>query len=235
MLASLEDPSAVADTVLIHGNYCLALNNIRDLRARFIPIRQRSPEALHYLRKRKIEPQLIYIDALKSEDDLWVAHQLFPSAILCGDDWTWRDDEGRYRMREHVERFVAEKGWEVRSQDATWVVLPSSRETVNTPPSWDAAAVQQLLQEIDLDATRLLHVVAAAARRGNDVTFDEATHEMGCAPDLILHATKHINEAPASTGRPQVLGLGGSGHNGWDSIGPRPFVIADDISALLLP
>ena len=39
----LDDPAATAQTVIEYGNYSIALNNVRDWRDRFVPIRQRSP------------------------------------------------------------------------------------------------------------------------------------------------------------------------------------------------
>ena len=235
MMNSLDDPSAIADTIQRYGNYCLALNNIRDERNRFIPVRQRSPEALHYLKRRSIQPQLIYIDALKSDEDLWVAHELFPRAILCGDDWTWRDDDGRYRMREHVQAFAAEKDFDVRAEDATWLVTPRRpvRPAPVEPRAWDADAAALLMAELDDVALELLRAVAAAERAGAELTFDAATRDLASAPDALLLATQRVNEATASTGRVQVLELGGTGGDGWDGIGHRPYVLAAGLAALV--
>ena len=49
MLDVLDDPEQTAQLIQRYGNYWVALNNIRDLRSRFIPVRQRSPEAFRYL------------------------------------------------------------------------------------------------------------------------------------------------------------------------------------------
>lgn len=225
MLADLERPTDIADIIQKYGNYVLALNNIRDIGDRFIPVRQRSPEALHYLSKRKIEPDLIYIDAFKSDEDLWVAHRLFPDALLCGDDWTWRDEDGRYRMREHVERFAAEHRYYVRDEAATWVVSTE-------PHPWNREAVDALLKELDPAAQELLRFVASAARSGVDVTFDASVQQLRRGGDVLLGATQRINDAPECHYRPQPLGLGGTG-DGWGSIGERPFVLADGLATLL--
>ncbi len=232
VFAALED--TLADTIQRYGNYCLALNNIRDERERFIPVRQRSPEALHYLRRRGIQPQLIYIDAFKSDDDLWVAHDLFPRSILCGDDWNWPDEDGRFRMREHVERFADEKGFTIEAQEATWL-LPTGRPPPPRPASWDAAAARALVKEIDGAARALLRVVATAAAAERSVTVDEAGSQLGRGADELLLATRRINEASAGADRPQALGLGGSGSDEWHSIGPLPFVLAKGLAPLLAP
>lgn len=105
------------------GNFCVALNNVRLYKQRFIPVRRRSPEALRYLHERGIEPKLIYIDADKQRADLDIARELFPNAILCGDDWLWPDETGELRMQRHVKEFAAEHGLEIRSARQTWVLV----------------------------------------------------------------------------------------------------------------
>jgi hypothetical protein len=70
MMEILEDAAETADIIQRHGNFLVALNNVRDHRDRFVPLRRRSPEALHYLHQRRIIPELIYIDAFKADDDL---------------------------------------------------------------------------------------------------------------------------------------------------------------------
>jgi hypothetical protein len=232
IFTALEDPLALAETLQRYGNYCVALNNIRDERDRFIPVRRRSPKALHYLRTRGIQPQLIYIDALKSEEDLSVAHELFPRAILCGDDWNWSDENGRFRMREHVERFAGEKGFTVEAEGATWLLPPGPPPP--PPVSWDADAARALVQEIDSTARALLRVVVTAAATG-PVTFDEAGHQLGRGAEELLLAARRINEANAGAGRPQALGLGGSRSDGSQNVGARPFVLAKDLAPLLEP
>ena len=230
IFAALEDPSRLANTIQRYGNFRLALNNVRDHRDRFIPVRQRSPEALHYLRRRGIEPQLVYIDAFKSDEDLWVAHDLFPRSILCGDDWNWADENGRLRMREHVERFAAEKGFTVEAEGATWL-LPTGRPPPPRAAPWDAAAARALVEELDDTARALLRVVAAE----ESVAFVEAGRRLGRGPDELLLASRSINEAGAGDGRPQAIGLRGSGTLPLHGIGPLPFVLADGLAALVAP
>ena len=229
VFAALED--TLADTIQRYGNYCLALNNMRDERDRFIPVRQRSPAALHYLRRRGIQPQLIYIDAFKSDEDLWVAHDLFPRSILCGDDWNWPDEDGRFRMREHVERFADEKGFTVEAEGATWLVPTGRTPPLRQQASWNAAAARALVKEIDSTARALLRVVATAAAAEGSVTFDEAGRQLGLGASELLLATRRIDEASAGADRPVALGLGGSGSD----IGPRPYVLAEGLAPLLRP
>jgi hypothetical protein len=107
-----------------YGNFGVAMNNVRLYRQRFYPVRRSSPEALLYLRRRGIVPELIFIDAGKSSEDLGAAFKLFPEAILCGDDWLWPDQTGALRMQENVKAFAAEHGFEIRSSRQTWLLVP---------------------------------------------------------------------------------------------------------------
>lgn len=118
-----------------HGNFCIALNNVRRYKNRFIPVRRSSPEALSYLQKRGIEPQLIYIDAGKERQDLDVAHELFPNALLCGDDWLWPDETGVLRMQENVKAFAAEHGFEAKSARQSWLLAPRRQGEDEALPS----------------------------------------------------------------------------------------------------
>ncbi|APE44431.1 hypothetical protein BOO69_14185 [Sulfitobacter alexandrii] len=105
-----------------YGNYPVALNNLRAYKDRFYPLRLSSPEALYYLHRRKICPDLIYIDAFKHEIDLQIAHHLFPDAILCGDDWLWPDETGKFVMQDVVKNFAHEQGFEVEAKRQSWVL-----------------------------------------------------------------------------------------------------------------
>jgi hypothetical protein len=237
MMDTLENPEEIANTIQRHGNFALAMNNIRDERERFTPVRQRSPEALRYLKRRQILPELIYIDALKSDEDLWVAHEVFPRSILCGDDWTWRDEDGRYLMRDHVQAFAAEKDFDVRAEGATWLITPRAQQGVPVRPrkrqAWDAESAERLVAELDADALELVRVVAAAIREGTVVTFDDVSRRLGCDRPALLHAIQRLNDAAKSLDRKQVLGLGGPEGDGWESVGPRPFSMASGLADLL--
>jgi hypothetical protein len=106
------------------GNYAVALNNVRLYKERFIPIRRSSPEVFEYLRSRDIVPQLIYIDADKNRIDLDEAYRVFPSAILCGDDWLWPDQSGTFVMQENVKQFALEHGFTVENRKQSWLLIP---------------------------------------------------------------------------------------------------------------
>lgn len=105
-----------------HGNFAVAMNNLRAFRDRFIPVRRFSPEALHYLSRRDIPVELIYIDAFKHRDDLDAAHALFPDAVLCGDDWLWPDETGALVMQNAIKAFAHDHGFEIEAKRQSWVL-----------------------------------------------------------------------------------------------------------------
>jgi hypothetical protein len=107
-----------------HGNFAIAMNNVRLYKSRFIPIRALGTDALLDLKDRGIEPQMIYIDADKESDDLSIAHQLFPEAILCGDDWLWPDKNGVLVMQEHVKAFAERHNFEIEHDVQSWALTP---------------------------------------------------------------------------------------------------------------
>jgi hypothetical protein len=130
-----------------------------------------------------------------------------------------------------VERFAGEQGFTIEADGATWL-LRTGRPPPPRPASWDAAAAGALVEEIDSTARDLLRVVATAE---GPVTFDEAGRRLGCGPDELLLAIRRINEAGASAGRPQAIGLEGLDIDGSRSWGPLPYVLADGLAALLAP
>ncbi|SHI43653.1 hypothetical protein SAMN02745194_00360 [Roseomonas rosea] len=119
-----EQVATIVANLRRHGNFCVAMNNVRLYKQRFYPVRRHSPEALSYLHVRGIVPELIYIDAGKHRDDLDAAYKLFPNAVLCGDDWLWPDEKGVLRMQEHVKAFAAEHGFTVQSSRQSWLLIP---------------------------------------------------------------------------------------------------------------
>lgn len=105
-----------------HGNFAVAMNNLRSYQDRFQPVRRFSPEALHYLDRREIPVQMIYVDAFKHRADLDAAFALFPEAILCGDDWLWPDETGRFVMQDAIKEFAKDHGFEIEAKRQSWVL-----------------------------------------------------------------------------------------------------------------
>lgn len=103
------------------GPFMTFLASLWEYRERVIPVRGTSPDKLYELAKMGIVPDLIYFDSDKTGLDIEIAHKLFPSAIITGDDWTWRKGN-EYPIRKAVKKFARKYGKFVRSSRATWVL-----------------------------------------------------------------------------------------------------------------
>lgn len=64
---------------------------------------------------------LVFLDADKSRAMINLAYQLFPTALLCGDDWNWGEAQG-FPMQSAVKAFCEENNMKWGSVAATWLV-----------------------------------------------------------------------------------------------------------------
>jgi alkylated DNA repair dioxygenase AlkB len=90
-------------------------------RSRVFAVRRKSVEGLRAIHRIGVAPDLIYIDADHSQqavlDDLKACAELFPGAILVGDDWQWEEVRAAVRgfARAHPEagtlRFRPKENW----------------------------------------------------------------------------------------------------------------------------
>lgn len=117
----IEDRKIFIESVRTHGPYISAVANARLYGDRFIPVKAYSPKVLYELADIGVQPDLIYFDSNKILDDLNVCLELFPSAILSGDDWTWGGDQG-FPVQQAVNLFCSQHGYKVISKHASWVI-----------------------------------------------------------------------------------------------------------------
>lgn len=115
----IEDRAAVIAAVRKNGPHASAVANVKKYGDRFVPVRSISPNVLYELSDLGVSPGLIYFDSNKVLDDLTVCEELFPDAILCGDDWTWGAD---LPVQAAVKRFCGTRGYTVDAKRATWVI-----------------------------------------------------------------------------------------------------------------
>ena len=108
-----------------HGIFKVAMHNLRGYRERVIPIVMSAEEAYSYVRE-FIEPDIIFIDANKEKKDYLLAHEMFPAARICGDDWDWQDARGENIVRRHVHEVASLRNCDVVAERATWVLTPKT-------------------------------------------------------------------------------------------------------------
>lgn len=109
------------------GSFHTFLSSMWRYRDRVVPVRGWAPQILYDIHATGVNPDLIYINADKNGREINVCHQLFPDAILTGDDWWWgkeqwsRPDDG-YPIRKPVKEFCAQHDRYLRTSAHTWVI-----------------------------------------------------------------------------------------------------------------
>jgi hypothetical protein len=117
----IEPLKPISEAIHRHGIAKVALHNLRSFRDRVIPIQMPAETGYAYVRG-LVEPDMVYIDADKQPSDYMLAHQLFPTTVLCGDDWDWQDEGGGYPVRGYAHHVAALRDCTVLAKDATWVL-----------------------------------------------------------------------------------------------------------------
>ena len=115
-----------------NGPFNTFLATMWDYQNRIIPVRARWEESLPDLHRLGLQPDIIFIDADKAGNILELCSQLFPNAVIAGDDWNWGDEEG-YPMRTLVRQFARKNGLWVKQRGETWVLtenLPSVHDFI---------------------------------------------------------------------------------------------------------
>lgn len=79
------------------GMWPVFAHQVRDHRDRIIPLRGDRLEAMRTVHAAGVRPTLVYVDCIHKykevTEDLELAFELFPQAILCGDDYWARNGE----------------------------------------------------------------------------------------------------------------------------------------------
>lgn len=97
------------------------LASMWDLRDRVVPVRGTGLELLPTLRELGLRPDLIYVDADKKGAELPRCLELFPDALVGGDDWIWQD--GRiFPIREPARELARRQGRVLKAIDNTWLI-----------------------------------------------------------------------------------------------------------------
>ena len=117
-----KSQSVIEQLAAPEGMYQTFLANLWDERDRVIPVREYSPQYLYDLQTIGFQPDLIYLDSDKTGAEVQICSQLFPGAIMTGDDWQWMDELGEYPIRNPVREFSRQPDRHLRVENATWVI-----------------------------------------------------------------------------------------------------------------
>jgi predicted O-methyltransferase YrrM len=100
--------------------------NCWNYKNRITPVKMNTIAGMTYLFENDIKPDIIFVDASHEfEDvlaDLQTASRLFPSAVLVGDDWTWRNRrfDKRNTVREAVLTFCKQNNFKISHNNRCW-------------------------------------------------------------------------------------------------------------------
>jgi len=103
------------------GMYHAFLANLWDVRDRVIPLRGTGRSMLPELHALGLRPDLIFIDADKQAAEIAICDELFPEALVCGDDWLWCDGR-RFPTQQPVRDSARRRGRVVKCVSNTWLI-----------------------------------------------------------------------------------------------------------------
>lgn len=104
-----------------HGLYNTFITSLWEQRFRIVPVRGIAVDVLPVIHATGLRPDLIYLDADKRGGELPRCEELFPDALIGGDDWIWQD--GRtFPIRRPVFETARRQGRFVKHVDQTWLI-----------------------------------------------------------------------------------------------------------------
>jgi hypothetical protein len=112
-----------ADLVRRFGGYAIARNNLAEFKDRCVMVRGAAPEIFQEFLAADVEPDVVFIDAMKQRIEFIETHKAFPNAIITGDDWSWgKREDGSYPVREFVEELALARKAKIYADRATFVI-----------------------------------------------------------------------------------------------------------------
>jgi predicted O-methyltransferase YrrM len=103
------------------GVYRSFLSSMWDVRHRIVHVRGMSLDVLPELHSLGLRPDMVYIDADKKGHEIPVCDELFPDAVIAGDDWNWSDGFS-FPIREPAYRSARKRGRRLKCVGTTWLI-----------------------------------------------------------------------------------------------------------------
>jgi hypothetical protein len=123
-LCGMSEAEFIAQMKRPDAGFLATISNLWDYRGRFTPVRGYAPAALHELKARGAKPDIAFLDAMKTGDEMNVIRELWPDCIITGDDWCWRDHAGNAPIRAPVLDFAERHDLRLTVERATWMLTP---------------------------------------------------------------------------------------------------------------
>lgn len=111
-----------AELLREHGPLRVVQNNLAEFQERCFLVQMGVPEAFEELAALGLHPDIVFLDAMKRREEFEGADTAFPDAIICGDDWSWKDDCGNYPVRRFAADLAARRRGRVFADRATFVI-----------------------------------------------------------------------------------------------------------------
>jgi len=105
-----------------HGPMAVVRNNLREFRDRCVLVQAGVPEVFEMLGECQLRPDIVFLDALKRQDEFIGTHESFPDAIVTGDDWSWRSPTGELPVREYAAMVAKQRKARIYASRATFVI-----------------------------------------------------------------------------------------------------------------
>jgi hypothetical protein len=103
------------------GVYRSFISSMWDVRHRIVHVRGMALDVLPELHALGLRPDMVYIDADKKGHEIPVCDELFPDAVITGDDWNWSDGYS-FPIREPAFRSARKRGRRLKSVRTTWLI-----------------------------------------------------------------------------------------------------------------
>jgi len=105
-----------------YGPMAIVRNNLEEFQDRCVLVQGGAPAVFDELSSAGVTPDIVFLDALKQWDEFLGASETFPDAVITGDDWSWRDKDGKYPVREYASEIARRRGGTVFATRATFVI-----------------------------------------------------------------------------------------------------------------
>jgi hypothetical protein len=105
-----------------YGPMAIVRNNLKEFQDRCILVQGGAPGVFGELAAAGVSPDIVFLDALKQREEFLGASETFPDAIITGDDWSWRDQNGKYPVREFAAEIACHRGGKLYATRATFVI-----------------------------------------------------------------------------------------------------------------
>lgn len=111
-----------ASLLAAHGPVRVVQNNLAEFRDRCILVQMGVPEAFSRLAEAGLQPNIVFLDAMKRREEFDGADAAFPDAIITGDDWKWKNETGDLPIQLFAAELAARRGGTLYADRATFVL-----------------------------------------------------------------------------------------------------------------